>query len=104
MRLVKSQFFLPLMLPKVARRLAESLHQPAGAASGLARGAVSAADAGAAPPPPHTWHSYYNELAMRLIRQISGTSELLKPSCPLHLVCSSLFQDLVADCKKPYAL
>lgn len=63
-RWARQNGYMPM---QVGRTLADSLHQSAGS-SGLHRMAVSAADAGASPPPPHaTWHSYYNELALQLI-------------------------------------
>lgn len=65
---------------QVGRTLAESLHQGAGGGS-LHRMAVSAADASAAPPPPHTnWHSYYNELALQLIAATTAAGMAVEPS------------------------
>lgn len=59
-------------LVQVGKTLADSLHQSAGSSS-LHRTAVSAADAGASPPPPHTtWHSHYNELALQLIARTTA--------------------------------
>lgn len=65
---------------QVGRTLAESLHQGAGGGS-LHRMAVSATDASAAPPPPHTnWHSYYNELALQLIAATTAAGMAVEPS------------------------
>ena len=61
------------MSAQVAQTLAETLQQPGGAtmAGGL-RAAHSASDGSAAPPPGHTWHSHYNELALQLIALATG--------------------------------
>lgn len=59
----------------MGKTLAESLHQSAGGS--LHRMAVSTADAGASPPPPHTtWHSHYNELALQLIASTTTAGSL----------------------------
>lgn len=80
------------MLGQVGKTLADSLHQSAGSGS-LHRTAVSAADAGATPPPPHaTWHSYYNELALQLIalttaagKPVLGWLHSVPPARPVHV-------------------
>ena len=60
---------------QVGKTLADSLHQSAGGS--LHRMAVSTADAGASPPPPHTtWHSHYNELALQLVASTTTAGSL----------------------------
>jgi hypothetical protein len=79
-------------MTQVGKTLADSLHQSAG--GGLHRMAVSTADAGASPPPPHTtWHSHYNELALQLIASTTtaGSYRGIKNDCS----CAELGHSIV---------
>lgn len=79
----------------MAQTLAETLQQPGGGlvAGGL-RAAHSASDGSAAPPPGHSWHSHYNELALQLISLATGAGERPLPS-PVRTPPSALLPSCI---------